>query len=145
MKPIFIYPLRHVSHLFEHVLTSLWAWICLLSAYDHISLKMCSHLFGHKFTFLRSGAVATTRLREEPMIVIRPPGGIVFKDFNFIFVNFGNQKRSYKLHCNFVQRKQPTNTKGYIFHHCPAPPRFHPSWMVVSALGALFLFFRKPC
>ena len=44
-------------------------------------MKMCSHLFGHNFTFLRSGAVATTRLREEPMIVIRPPGGIVFKDF----------------------------------------------------------------
>ena len=130
--------LNMFSHLFGHEFAS-------LSLYYHISLKMCSHLFGHNLTFLWSGAAAMTRPREEPMIVIKPPGGIVFKDFNSNCVNFGNQKRSYKLHCNFVQRKQPTNTKGYIFHHCPAPPRFHPSWMVVSALGALFLFFSKLC
>ena len=78
--------LNMFSCLFGHEFAS-------LSAYYHILLNMCSRLFGHNLTFLRSGAVAMTRLREEPMIVIRPPGGIVPKDFNFICVNFGNQKR----------------------------------------------------
>ena len=117
--------LKMFSHLFGHEFAS-------LSSYYHISVKMCSHLFGHNLTFLRSGAVAMTRPREEPMIVIRPPGGIVFTEFqrlyfHMCYVNlnvkinvykkkFGNKKRSCKLNCNYVQRKQSTSTNGYIFH-----------------------------
>ena len=58
---------------------------------------MCSRLFGHNLTFLRSGAVAMTRLREEPMIVIRPPGGILFKDFIFICVILISETKSARV------------------------------------------------
>ena len=120
--------LNMFPHLFGHEFAS-------LSSYYHISVKMCSHLFGHNLTFPRSGAVAMTRPREEPMIVIRPPGGIVFTEFqrlyfHMCYFNFGNKKRSCKLHCNDVQQKQSTSTYGYILRiqlklntallsHCP--------------------------
>ena len=68
-----------------------------LSSYNHISIKMCSHLLGHNFAFLRSGAAAMTRLREGPMIVIRPPGGILFKDFIFICVILISETKSARV------------------------------------------------